>query len=152
MRIADYKQWKSLLFIIPNFNDQDNKRFDLFREQILKHNPKVVMNAVRWNPDKKAAKAKDYVRAANEWNPTDFNWLGKHSNQGIQDYFNRPYDAMIVFSKDLFPKAMKIVQQSRSNLRIAFEEDYSDFDVILKAEENNLAKQFELIERYFFKG
>lgn len=149
MYIADYTQWKSLLFVLPIYNELDNKHFERFRESILAANPKIVMNAIRWNDDKKAVKAKDHVRVANEWNHADFNWLGKHRNFGIEDYFKRPYDALILLCDDMPSTAMKIVNQSQATLKIGFDENLTNFDVILKSEQNNLQSRLALVKLYF---
>jgi hypothetical protein len=120
-----------------------------FREDILAVNPKMVMNAIRWNHDKKAVKAKEYQRVANEWNYADFNWLGKHRNFGIEDYFKRPYDAMILLCDDMPANAMKIVKQSQATLKIGFDENLTEFDVVLKSENNDLQHRLDLVRRYF---
>lgn len=151
MYIADYTKWKSLLFVLPIYNDLDNKHFERFREAILAANPKIVMNAIRWNHDKKSVKAKDHVRVANEWNHADFNWLGKHRNFGIEDYFKRPYDAMILLCDELPNQAMQIVNQSHATLKIGFDERLTKFDVVLKSDQNDLSTRLELVKRYFMK-
>lgn len=149
MYIADYTKWRSVLFVIPIYNDADNKKFMQFREEILAANPKIVMNAIRWNHDKKAVKAKEYQRVPNEWNHADFNWLGKHRNFGIEDYFKRPYDAMILLCDDMPAGAMKIVEQSQAILKIGFEEHLKNFDVVLKSEKNELQGRLDLVRQYF---
>ncbi len=149
MYIADYTKWKSLLFVLPIFSDADNKLFERFRESILVANPRIVMNAIRWNHDQKAVKAKDHVRVANEWNHADFNWLGKHRNFGIEDYFKRPYDAMILLCDEMPNNAMKIVNQSQATLKIGFHEDLNHFDVVLKSDKNDLHTRLDLVKQYF---
>ena len=59
MYIHDCKNWKSMLFVINILDQSEEKYFEQFREAFLKFNPKMVMNAVRWNPEKKLTKAKD---------------------------------------------------------------------------------------------
>lgn len=149
MYIADYTKWKSVLFVIPIYNDVSNRKFMQFREEILAANPKMVMNAVRWNHDKRVVKSKDHVRVANEWNHADFNWLGKHRNFGIEDYFKRPYDAMILLCDDMPAVAMNIVSNSQATLKIGFDDNLTQFDVILKSESDDLEARLELVRKYF---
>ena len=149
MYIADYTQWRSLLFVLPIYNNLENKQFEQLRESILAANPKIVMNAIRWNDDKKASKSKDHVCVANEWNHADFNWLGKHRNFGIEDYFKRPYDAMILLCDDMPSAAMKIVNQSQATLKIGFDEQLTGFDVVLKSEQKELQSRIEMVRKYF---
>lgn len=152
MYIDDYTQWKSVLFITPIYTEIDDSRLNKFRESLLKGNPKMVINAVRWNNDKKAAKSKTHQRVVNEWNHDDFNWMGKNRNLGIEDYFKRPYDVMILFADDLPQKALKIVQNAAAKLKIGFSEDLQNFSVILKGEKEILQAQLALLEQYFILG
>jgi hypothetical protein len=89
------------------------------------------------------------VRVANEWNHADFNWLGKHRNFGIEDYFKRPYDAMILLCDDMPNAAMKIVNQSQSTLKIGFDDQLTGFDVVLKSEQKDLMTRIEIVRKYF---
>jgi hypothetical protein len=152
MYIDDYTQWKSVLFVTPIYTDSDNVRLNKFRELLLKANHKMVINAVRWNNDKQAAKSKSHVRVVNEWNHADFNWLGKNRNRGIEDYFKRPYAAMILFTDEMPIAALKIVQNAHAKLKIGFSEDLDNFEVILKSENEGLEVKLGLVERYFLGG
>jgi hypothetical protein len=149
MYIADYTKWKSVLFVIPIYNDVDNRKFMQFREEILAVNPKIVMNAIRWNHDKKIVKIKEYQRVPNEWNHADFNWLGNHRNFGIEDYFKRPYDAMILLCDDMPDKALNIVVNAQATLKIGFDDKLKQFDVVLKSENNSLDGRLDLVRKYF---
>jgi hypothetical protein len=149
MYIADYTKWKSVLFVIPIYNDADNRKFMQFREEILAVNPKIVMNAIRWNHDKKIVKIKEYQRVPNEWNHADFNWMGKHRNFGIEDYFKRPYDAMILLCDDMPDKALNIVVNAQATLKIGFDDKLKQFDVVLKSENNSLDGRLDLVRKYF---
>ena len=149
MYIADYTKWKSVLFVIPIYNDADNRKFMQFREEILAVNPKIVMNAIRWNHDKKIVKIKEYQRVPNEWNHADFNWMGKHRNFGIEDYFKRPYDAMILLCDDMPDKALNIVVNAQATLKIGFDDKLKQFDVVLKSENSSLDGRLDLVRKYF---
>lgn len=151
MYIQDCATWKSMLFVINLLDNSEEKYFEQFREDFLKFNPKMVMNAVRWNPEKKLTKAKEYQRKPNEWNPTDFNWFGKHKNVGIEDYFKRNYDAMFVFADGFEIKCIPIIKGSKAQIKVGFSEEFDNFEVILKPIQPDLRGKIDVVKNYFLK-
>lgn len=151
MYIHDCTKWKSMLFVINILDASEEKYFEQFREAFLKFNPKMVMNAVRWNPEKKLTKAKEYQRKPNEWNPTDFNWFGTHKNLGLADYFNRNYDAMFVFAEDLDQKCLPILKASNAGLKIGFSDELDNFEVVLKPAQPDFRGKIEIVKQYFLE-
>ena len=149
MYIHDCTKWKSILFVINILDNSEEKYFEQFREEFLRYNPKMVMNAVRWNPEKKITKSKEYQRKPNEWNPTDFNWFGTHKNLGIQDFFNRNYDALFIFAEDFEPKCIPILKESRATIKVGFSDALDNFEVILKPVQPDFRGKIELVKQYF---
>lgn len=140
-----------MLFVINIHDASEEKYFEQFREAFLKFNPKMVMNAVRWNPEKKLTKAKEYQRKPNEWNLTDFNWFGTHKNLGIADYFNRNYDAMLVFAEDLDQKCLPILKASKAGLKIGFSDELDNFEVVLKPAQPDFRGKIEIVKQFFLE-
>lgn len=149
MYIHDCANWKSILFVINILDKAEEKFFESFRDDFLKFNPKMVMNAVRWNPERKLTKAKEYQRKPNEWNPTDFNWYGKHKNLGIEDYFNRNYDALFVFAEDFDARCLPIIKSSKARIKVGYSEQLDNFEVILKPVQPDFRGKVEVVRQYF---
>jgi len=151
MYIHDCTKWKSMLFVINILDKSEEKYFEQFREAFLKFNPKMVMNAVRWNPEKKLTKSKEYQRKPNEWNPTDFNWFGTHKNLGIEDFFNRNYDALFVFAEDLDSKCLPLLKEAKAQLKVGFSDDLDTFEVLLKPAQPDFRGKIEIVKQYFLE-
>ncbi len=149
MYIHDCTQWKSILFVINILEKDEEKLFEQFREEFLQFNPRMVMNAVRWNPEKKMTRVKEYQRSPNEWNPTDFNWLGKHKNLGIEDYFKRNYDAMFVFAEDFDAKCIPFLKGSNARIKVGFDEQLNNFEVLLKPVQQDFKGKVDVVRNYF---
>ena len=151
MYIHDCTKWKSILFVINILDKQEEKFFEQFREECLKFNPKMVMNAGLWNREKKITKSKDYQRRPNEWNPTDFNWWGQHKNKGIEDFFFRNYDALFVFAEGFETKCLPILKASNAQLKVGFDDALDNFEVLLKPAQPDFRGKVEVVKQYFLK-
>jgi hypothetical protein len=143
--------WKSILFVIPVFTERERKQFLDFQTNLLELNPKMRTKALIWNPDKIETKKKTYERAMNEWNPTDFNWLGKMKNEEIRQILHQDYDTILILSNDFEERCVKQFPVRESTLKIGFTSDLSFLDVTLHTKESSLQAKLDLIKAYFLK-
>lgn len=151
MDISALKEWRGILFLLPLAKGEDEKDFRSYTMLLKENNPNLVIDSIYWNPDKKQAKSKEYVRSANEWNHTDFSFFGKMKNTHIAQFFDNEYDVFVVFGGELPEKVRKVMIKSPSRLKIGFSEDFELFDVIFTKESANLQDKLNVLQKYLTK-
>jgi len=152
MEVCTVKGWRNCLWILPMLEKNEEDCFKQLTLKIKDINPDLKLDTIFWQPDKKRAKAKEYVRLTNELNETDFNWFGSFKNEDIKNYLNEKYDAFIIFPSTFPKKVSKLLNQVNADLIIGFSQGELALNVVLTAHEQNFKKKTELFDRYILKN
>ena len=152
MEVCTVKNWKNCLFVLPMLDKSDEDSFRHLALKIKEVNPQIAIDTLFWQPDKKKAKSKEYVRLTNELNETDFSWLGKFKNEHIRSYLNDQYDALIIFPSEFPRKVMKLLNHVNAGVSIGFKQGELSLDVVFTAERQGFTNKIDLFERYMFKS